>query len=56
MTLFRQLMALPGTEDEIRRMARLLDQTLPAAPAWTFTNLGDDASTTLLRRTLSERA
>ncbi len=53
MPLFRQIMARPETEDEIRRMARLLDRTLRTAPAWTYTNLGDDASTLLLRETLA---
>lgn len=52
MKLFRQIMVQPETEDEIRRMARLLDQTLRTAPSWAFTNLGDDASTLLLRETL----
>lgn len=56
MTLFRQIMVQPETEVEIHRMARLLDQMLRTAPAWTFTNLGDDASTRLLRETLTGAA
>lgn len=50
--IFRQLMALPETEEEILRMTELEDRLLCAAPAWKYVNRGDDASTALLRETL----
>lgn len=50
--LFAQFMAFPETEREILEMTGLLNKMLLAAPAWKFTNLGDDASTELLRAKL----
>lgn len=51
--LMGQFMAVPETEEELLAMAALLDRMLRAAPAWKLTNLGDEASTELLRATLS---
>ncbi len=52
--LLKQFMALPETEEELSAMAALLDRTLRAAPAWKLINLGDEASTELLRGTLQK--
>ena len=50
--LLQQFMALPETEGELLAMAALLERMLRTAPAWKLVNLGDDASTELLRNTL----
>ncbi len=50
--LLQQFMAIPETEEELLAMTGLLDRMLRAAPAWKLTNLGDDASTELLRSVL----
>lgn len=50
--LLFQFPVIPETEEEIRRLARLEECLLEAAPAFCFVNLGNDASTALLRRTL----
>ena len=50
--LLQQFMALPETEGELLAMAELLDRMLRAAPSWKLINLGDEASTELLRGTL----
>ena len=50
--LLQQFMALPEKEEELLAMAALLERMLRTAPAWKLTNLGDDASTELLRNTL----
>ena len=52
--VFKQFMALPETEEEILLLTQLEDRLLRAAPAWKLVNLGDDASTRLLRRTLEQ--
>lgn len=54
MPLLQQFMAVPETEEEFLSMAALLDRMLRTAPSWKLTNLGDDASTELLRGTLLE--
>ena len=43
------------TEEKIRSVCKLLDGVLCSYPVWKFVNLGDDASTELLRRTIAER-
>lgn len=50
--LFPQFPCNPETEEEIRAMCRLLGALL-RAPVWKLVNLGDPASTELLRSTLS---
>ena len=50
--LMKQFMAVPETEEELSAMAGLLDQMLRSAPSWKLMNVGDDASTRLLRDTL----
>ena len=50
--LLQQFMALPETEGELLAMAALLERMLRTAPAWKLVNLGDDASTELLRNAL----
>ena len=54
--LFSQFMARPETEGEIRAMAAMLDALLRTVPCRRFVNLGNDASTELLRRSLAEIA
>ncbi len=53
---FRQFLVRPETEEEICALARLMDQTLRNVPLYKFVNLGDDASTALLRETLAPLA
>ena len=43
----------PDTEGQIRSLTRLMDQMLRNVPLFKLVNLGDDASTVLLRETLS---
>ena len=50
--LFRQFMVRPEDEEEILALSGLVDRILRYAPMWFFENLGDDASTALLRETL----
>ena len=50
--LMYQFTARPETEEQIRAMSRLLEAMVCAAPPLRFVNLGDDASTELLRGTL----
>ena len=50
--IFAQFPVLPETEEDILRMARLEEKLLLTAPSWKLVNLGDDASTALLRDTL----
>lgn len=50
--LFEQLTFQPDTEEEIRATCRILDGMLNR-PVWKLTNLGDLASTELLRSTLA---
>ena len=53
--LLRQFIIRPDTEEQIRALAGILDGTLRSVPVWKLRNLGDDASTELLRRTLAQR-
>ena len=53
---FQQFMVRPETEDQIGSLSVLIAQMLRAAPFWKFTNLGDDASTAMLREAFSRRA
>ena len=50
--LFVQFILQPDTEDEILALSQLMDRMLHSVPVWKLTNLGDDASTELLRKTL----
>jgi hypothetical protein len=43
------------TEEEIRTVCGLLDAMLRNHPVWKFVNLGDDASTELLRHSIAGR-
>ena len=56
MPFFEQFVVRPDTEEQIRALARLMDQMLRNIPCFKFVNLGDDASTTLLRETLAPLA
>lgn len=56
MRFFGQFIVRPETEEQIRALARLMDQMLRNLPCFKFVNLGDDASTTLLRETLAPLA
>ena len=53
--LLRQLMVRPDTEEEIPAVSCMADRTLSNVPVWKMTNLGDAASTELLRSTLGAR-
>lgn len=53
--IIRQFIVRPDTEDEIHALARLLDQMFRALPFWKLVNLGDAASTELLREAFSQR-
>lgn len=50
--LFGQFILRPDTEEEILALSGLIDQMLRSVPIRKLTNLGDDASTELLRKTL----
>ena len=50
--LLHQFLCNPETEDEIQRIAFLMERVLSAAPAWKLFNRGGDDSTRLLRDTL----
>ncbi len=54
--LIPQFVVDPETEDEILRLCALMDAVLSAYPVWRFTNLGDAASTELLRKTLMQES
>ena len=56
MPFFRQFMVHPETEPQIHALAGIIDQMLRNLPIWKFVNLGDDASTEMLRNTLIQRA
>ncbi len=53
--LFTQFVVRLETEEQIRALSRLMEQMLRSVPAWKLSNLGDDASTLLLRETLKRR-
>lgn len=53
--LLRQFAAFFDTEEKIHTICELLDRMLSCYPVWKMVNLGNDASTELLRRTLVER-
>ena len=53
--LLMQFMVRPETEEEILALAGLMDQMLKNIPCLKLINTGDDASTELLRHTLSTR-
>lgn len=52
--LLQQFMVFPETEEEILRIAGLLERMLLTAPHWKMVNRGGDASTRLLRETLEQ--
>lgn len=56
MPFIDQFIVRPETEEQIRALARLMDQMLRNVPCFKLVNLGDDASTTLLRETLAPLA
>ena len=51
-----QFCAAPETEEEIRTMFGMLDRMLGDHPVWKLRNLGDDASTLLLRESIAKEA
>lgn len=53
--LFGQFISRYETEEQIVTVCALMDGMLSRYPAWKYVNLGDDASTELLRRTIAER-
>lgn len=55
MPLFRQILGNPETEEQIRAMGRILDRMLRTLPVWKLVNLGDPASTELIRSAFAAR-
>ena len=53
MPFFKQFIVQPETEEQVHALARLMDQMLRNVPCFKLVNLGDDASTILLRETLT---
>lgn len=53
---FNQFIGRPETVEQIYSLARLMDQMLLNVPCFKLINLGDDASTVLLRETLAPLA
>lgn len=56
MPFFEQFIVRPETEAEILGLTRLMDQMLRNIPSFKFVNLGNEASTMLLRETLAPLA
>lgn len=56
MPFFKQFIVQPETEEQVHALARLMDQMLRNVPCFKLVNLGDDASTILLRETLTPLA
>ena len=52
--VFRQFMARPETEEDVRTLGRLADRIFSAYPVWQFVNDGTPASTELLRAAFDE--
>ena len=52
--LFEQFVSAYETEEQIRTVCALMDAMLSRYPAWKYVNLGDDASTELLRAAIAE--
>lgn len=50
--VLRQFAVLPETKEQILALMRLTDAVFTGVPVWAFTNLGDPASTALLRETI----
>lgn len=51
-----QFLVCPETEPQLRALLRILDSMLTSVPVWIFSNLGDTASTALLRDTIAKAA
>lgn len=51
----RQFVLRPETEEQCFAIAKLTEKLLLCAPVWKLVNLGDDASTEMLRETLINR-
>ena len=52
--LFEQFVSTYETEEQIRTVCALMDAMLSRYPAWKYINLGDDASTELLRAAIAK--
>lgn len=52
--LFTQFCFIPETEEQINGLCGLLDAVLSGYPVWKFVNLGDAASTDLLRGEIAQ--
>ncbi|MBR5095262.1 MAG: hypothetical protein IK095_09210 [Oscillospiraceae bacterium] len=52
MPLLQQFIVVPETRADILALSQVLERMLQAVPAWKYRDLGDDASTELLRATL----
>ena len=53
-TFFKQFIVRPVTDEQIYALARLIDRMLRSIPCFKMVNCGDDFSTALLRKTLSD--
>ena len=56
MPVFRQFIVRPDTEEQIAALARLMDQMFRSLSFWKLVNLGDPASTELIRSAFAEHA
>ena len=50
---FEQFVVRPDNEEQIRALARIIDQMLREVPCYKFVNNGSDESTALLRETIA---
>lgn len=53
--IYEQFIVRPETEEQIRALGRLMDQMFRTLPFWKLVNLGDPASTELVRAAFAER-
>jgi len=54
--IFQQFLVRPDTEEQIRALGRLMDQMFRELPFWKLVNLGDPASTELIRDAFAQHA
>ena len=54
--ILHQFMVIPETEEQIREFCRLMDQMFRTLPFWKLVNLGDPASTELIRTAFAQHA
>lgn len=54
MAMFEQFMARPDNEEQIMNLASIIRTLMEKYPIWKLVNLGDIASTSMIRRTLND--